>query len=296
MMINEINDYLHYLQVERGLSHNTLVSYRQDLTEAQRYFSQRVDRWGAVDQFLILDFLDELSGENKARNTVIRMVSCLRKFFLFLQQFQYIKTDPMAKIDTPKKAKTLPDVLTVDEVNELLATPDIKKSLGLRDRSILETMYATGLRVSELINLKLGDLHLTMHLIQTIGKGDKERIIPISDVAIDWLNQYLTEVRPNLQAKSSNNDYVYLNARGNHLTRQSIWQMLKKYVTKTNITKDIHPHTLRHSFATHLLENGADLRIVQEILGHSDISTTQIYTHISHQHLTEMYNQFHPRA
>lgn len=202
----------------------------------------------------------------------------------------------MLKVDSPKKAQTLPDVLTVAQVNQLLSMPNTNQKLGIRDRAILETLYATGLRVSELVNLKLGDLHLPMNLLQTIGKGDKERIIPISDVAVDWLNRYLTTTRVALLDGKPNTEFVFLNAHGRQLTRQAIWLMIKKYVNQAGIKRHVTPHTLRHSFATHLLENGADLRIVQELLGHSDISTTQIYTHVSHQHLTEVYNKYHPRA
>lgn len=295
-MHEQIEDYLHYLRVERGLSENTIKSYRQDLEEAGAFFDKHAGTIAKVDQFVILNFLESLQKQNKARNTIIREVSTLRRFFQYLVQFHVIKDDPMLKVDSPKKAQTLPDVLTVAEVNKLLSMPDVHKKLGIRDRAILETLYATGLRVSELVNLKLGDLHLPMNLLQTIGKGDKERIIPISDVAINWLNHYLKTTRVQLLSGKSNTEYVFLNAHGRRLTRQAIWQMIKKYVKQAGIKRHVTPHTLRHSFATHLLENGADLRIVQELLGHSDISTTQIYTHVSHKHLTEVYNKFHPRA
>lgn len=295
-MLNEVENYLHYLRVERGLSENTIKSYRQDLVEATTYFEKSESSLNQVDQFLILNYLEFLQNQHKARNTIIRTVSSLRKFFQYLMQFGIIKTDPMIKVDSPKKAYGLPDVLTVNEVTKLLSTPNVTTKLGVRDRAILETLYATGLRVSELVNLKLNDLHLPMNLLQTIGKGDRERIIPISDVAIDWLNQYLTTTRVRLLHHKTNTDYVFLNAHGRQLTRQAIWQMIKKYVSLAGIKRHVTPHTLRHSFATHLLENGADLRIVQELLGHADISTTQIYTHISHQHLTEVYNKYHPGA
>ena len=294
-MNEQIENYIHYLKVERALSPNTFSSYRQALVTARDYFLKKVTSWREVDQYLILDFLDELNQEKRARNTVIHTVSTLRKFFLYLQRVKVITTDPMAKIDSPKKAMVLPDVLTVQEVEELLDQPNVTKKLGFRDRTILETLYATGMRVSELVDLKISDLHLTMSMVQVLGKGDKQRIVPISSVAIDWLDQYLNTIRPQLLQKKRS-EYVFLNARGGQLSRQAIWQMLKKYVAQTMITKKITPHTLRHSFATHLLENGADLRIVQEMLGHSDISTTQIYTHVSSHHLTDVYNQYHPRA
>lgn len=295
-MHEQIEDYLHYLQVERGLSANTIQSYRQDLQEADAFFKTQTKSIAEIDQFVILNFLEQLQQQHKARNTVIRVVSTLRRFFQYLVQFGVIKDDPMLKVDSPKKAQTLPDVLTVAQVNQLLSMPNINQKLGIRDRAILETLYATGLRVSELVNLKLGDLHLPMNLLQTIGKGDKERIIPISDVAVDWLNRYLTTTRVALLDGKPNTEFIFLNAHGRQLTRQAIWLMIKKYVNQAGIKRHVTPHTLRHSFATHLLENGADLRIVQELLGHSDISTTQIYTHVSHQHLTEVYNKYHPRA
>lgn len=295
-MHEQIEDYLHYLQVERGLSANTIQSYRQDLQEADAFFKTQTKSIAEIDQFVILNFLEQLQQQHKARNTVIRVVSTLRRFFQYLVQFGVIKDDPMLKVDSPKKAQTLPDVLTVTQVNQLLSMPNINQKLGIRDRAILETLYATGLRVSELVNLKLGDLHLPMNLLQTIGKGDKERIIPISDVAVDWLNRYLTTTRVALLDGKPNTEFIFLNAHGRQLTCQAIWLMIKKYVNQAGIKRHVTPHTLRHSFATHLLENGADLRIVQELLGHSDISTTQIYTHVSHQHLTEVYNKYHPRA
>ncbi|MCI1922913.1 MAG: site-specific tyrosine recombinase XerD [Lentilactobacillus buchneri] len=295
-MDNQLADYLHFLRVERGLSENTIKSYQQDLSEAIHFFQKTTKDISKVDQFLILNYLENLQQEKKSRNTVIRTVSSLRNFFRYLAQFGVVPDDPMLKVDSPKQSKTLPDVLSVSEVNKLLSMPNVSKPLGVRDRAMLETLYATGLRVSELVNLRLVDLHLPMKLIQTVGKGDRERIIPIGDVAIDWITQYLKTTRIDLLRKRTNTDFVFLNAHGRRLTRQAIWQMIKKYVKLAGIKRHVTPHTLRHSFATHLLENGADLRIVQELLGHADISTTQIYTHISHRHLTEVYQKFHPRA
>ncbi len=295
-MNDQIENYLHYLRVERGLAENTLKSYHQDLSAASAFFKKRTTAVGEIDQFLILDYLESMQQSGKSRNTVIRTISSLRKFFQYLTQFGVIDEDPMLKVDSPKKAQSLPDVLSVKEVDRLLSMPNVSTPLGLRDRAMLETLYATGLRVSELVHLKLPDLHLEMGLIQTIGKGDRERIIPIGDVAKDWLNRYLKTTRLALLKKRPNTSSVFLNAHGRQLTRQAVWQMLKKYVNAAGIKHHVTPHTLRHSFATHLLENGADLRVVQELLGHADISTTQIYTHISHKHLTEVYNKFHPRA
>ena len=220
------------------------------------------------------------------------MISSLRRFHQFLRQERYTDHDPMQHIDSPKKAQKLPQTLSLAEVERLIAAPDTTTDLGIRDRAILEVMYATGLRVSELIGLKLGDIHLEMGLLQTVGKGDKERIVPLGDYAIHWLERYLTEVRPLLTKKTPNVMFLFVNNHGHGMSRQGIW----KNVIKAEIMKDVTPHTLRHSFATHLLENGADLRTVQELLGHADISTTQIYTHITKRRMTEVYKEFFPRA
>lgn len=293
---DELVDYLHYLTVERGLSMNTKHSYQQDLVQFFQYLmAEHYTSLQKVDRFTIMAFLGQLEQKGKSRNTVIRMVSTLRKFFEFLQLNKVIKTNPMEQVDSPKKAQHIPAVLTLEEVESLLQVPDTNTPLGMRNRTILEVMYATGLRVSELVNLKLDNLHLDLGLIQTIGKGDKERIIPIGDVAAKWLTRYLNEARP-LLGKQQDSHVIFLNDHGHQLTRQGIWKLIKQWVKQAGITKEVSPHTLRHSFATHILENGADLRIVQELLGHADISTTQIYTHISNKRLTEVYEKAHPRA
>lgn len=293
---DSVIEYLNYLKVERGLTENTLISYRQELKQFNYYLTKhKIINFSQVDRFVIMDYLKSIQQSGKSENSIIHSVSTLRKFFLFLKQENIIQNNPMLKIDTPKKAQHLPQVLSIDEVDRLLAVPDIKTDLGIRDRALLETMYATGLRVSELVNLTGDNLHLDMGFIQTLGKGNKERIIPIGDVAIDWLNIYLKQVRNKL-VKDSNEKHVFVNAHGRQLTRQGVWKNLKQQVRAAGINKNVTPHTLRHSFATHLLENGADLRIVQELLGHTDVSTTQIYTHISKKRLQDIYNKAHPRA
>ncbi|MCH5461353.1 site-specific tyrosine recombinase XerD [Lactobacillus sp. LC28-10] len=295
-MDEQIEDFLHDLRIERGLAANTISSYRLDLKEFREFLErQKITDITKVDQLTMLNFLKQQQTNGKSRNSVTRMVSTLRHFFQYLVQNDQLTVDPMAEVKAPKKSRPLPQVLTVTEVDALLAAPDTTNKYGIRDRAILEVMYATGLRVSELVHLKMGELHLEMGLIQTIGKGNKERIIPIGDVAIDWINRYLNESRP-LLLKQRTSPYLFLNAHGSGLSRQSIWQKIQQYVSVAGIRKHVTPHTLRHSFATHILENGADLRIVQELLGHSDISTTQIYTHISKKHLTEVYRKAHPRA
>ncbi|MEN3244597.1 site-specific tyrosine recombinase XerD [Fructilactobacillus sanfranciscensis] len=295
-MQDQINDYLHYLLVERGLSNNSIKSYQQDLKQFMVYLKDNhYEEFSSIDQYTILSYLEFEKNSGKARNSVIRLVSTLRKFFQYLKRFNKIKENPMNRIDTPKRGSHLPAVLNDNELSKLMSIPDFNNKYGIRDRTILETLYATGLRVSELVNLKLADLHLEMNLIQTIGKGDKERIVPIDDVAINWLNKYLNQVRPVL-LKNRTSKYVFLNAHGSKISRQSVWKKIKGYVVIADIHKDVTPHTLRHTFATHLLENGADLRTVQELLGHSDISTTQIYTHVSQEHLRQEYQKYHPRA
>ena len=289
-----IQDYLHYLKIERGLSENTRQSYRQDLKQYQQFLvSQKLTSF-TEDRFIILGFLQAQTTAKKAQSSITRSISTLRKFYQYLAREGRIQKDPMLQIDSPKQGRHLPAVLSSEEIERLLKTPDTSTPLGLRDRAILEVLYATGLRVSELVHLKLTDLHLSLGLIQTLGKGDKERIIPIGDVAVDWINQYLERSRNRL-TKGKDSPYLFVNFHGNGLARQGIWKNLKVIVQAAGIDKDVTPHTLRHSFATVLLENGADLRIVQELLGHSDISTTQIYTHISKKHLTEVYQRSHPR-
>lgn len=295
MAINNIlMDYLHYLKVERGLSENTINSYGIDLKLFLEYLRENeIPSFKQVNKEVIVNYMQSEKNNNKANSSILRSVSSLRKFFQYLAQEKIIEKDPMLLIDTPKKKQHLPQVLTKEEVEKLLRSPNTGQVLGLRDRAMLELMYATGLRISEIINLKLEDLHLTMGTLQTLGKGHKERIVPVGDEAIKWVNRYLEEARPKL-LKQKRSNYLFLNFHGNNLTRQGVWKNLKAEVRKAGIQKNITPHTLRHSFATHILENGADLRIVQELLGHADISTTQIYTHLSNKQLADIYNRAHP--
>lgn len=298
-MKNHLEEYLHYLKIERGLSENTIQSYKRDLSQYFSFLDEKeISSWEQVDRYFVLDFLEFLRNEGKSSATIIRMVSSLRKFHQFLRQERMTDNDPMQHIDTPKKTQRLPKTLSIKEVEKIIESPDTNDALGIRDRAILEVMYATGLRVTELITLKLDDLHLSLGLLQTVGKGDKERIIPLGDVAIKWVNLYLEKSRPELLAKNKKDktNILFLNYKGEGFTRQGIWKNLKAYVTHAGIEKEVTPHTLRHSFATHLLENGADLRVVQELLGHADISTTQIYTHISKKRMADVYKTYFPRA
>ena len=293
----DVEDYLRYSQIERGLSDNTIFAYRQDLMDFLVFLKKEgLDSWPtkAVD---IDAFLAEQRDLNKATSSISRMISSLRKFYQWLVRQNIQKINPMLEIDSPKKEHRLPVALSVDEVTKLLDQPDVTKKLGIRDRALLETLYATGIRVSELINLKFSDLHEELKLLKVLGKGSKERLIPISDVAISWIKSYQEKVRDPLLLKSGKyTDTIFLNNRGGTLTRQAVWQIIKRYCQMAGIRKNVTPHTLRHTFATHLLENGADLRVVQEILGHSDISTTQIYTNLSQQHILQVYAKTHPRT
>ncbi|WP_373868635.1 site-specific tyrosine recombinase XerD [Lactobacillus laiwuensis] len=293
----QVEDYLRYSQVERGLSNNTITAYRQDLTSFIR-FLQKENLTSWPTKVLDIDaFLAEQRDQKKATSSISRLITSLRKFYQWLVRQNIQKLNPMLEIDSPKKRRTLPVALTVNEVNKLLQQPDTKKKLGLRDRALLETLYATGIRVSELINLKFTDLHEELRLVKVFGKGSKERLIPISEVALSWIDSYKEKVRDPLILKiGKNTDFIFLNSRGSSLTRQAVWQIIKHYCKMAGIQKNVTPHTLRHTFATHLLENGADLRVVQEILGHSDISTTQIYTNLSQKHILQVYEKTHPRT
>ncbi|WP_179395359.1 site-specific tyrosine recombinase XerD [Lacticaseibacillus absianus] len=289
-----ISDFIHYLDVERGLAATTQTSYRQDLREFAGWLAEQPLTQFPEDLAVIQAFLSDQNGL-KAASSMSRMISAMRRFYRYLIQEALIDFDPMTLVDSPKPAQHLPATLSNTEIDRLMAAPDVTKPLGLRDRAIFELMYATGLRVSEVVNLRLDQMHLTLNLLQVTGKGDKERIVPISPQAVDWVQQYLGSARPQLTRKTAPVT-VFVNFHGRQLTRQGIWKNLKAYIDALGIQKNVTPHTLRHSFATHLLENGADLRVVQELLGHSDISTTQIYTHLSNKKIVAVYHETHPRG
>ncbi|MEJ9211348.1 site-specific tyrosine recombinase XerD [Bacillus smithii] len=297
-MNDYLQDFLHFLIVEKGLAKNTIVSYERDLKSYLHYL-QTVEQITDVNQITrihIIQFLNHLRKEGKSAKTLARHVASLRAFHQFLLREKVADQDPSVHIESPHLERSLPKVLTLSEVEALLEAPDRSKPSGLRDAAMLELLYATGIRVSELVNLNLDDLHLTMGFLRCIGKGNKERIIPVGKTALHVMEQYLQYGRPNMQSKKYRTDALFLNHHGNRLTRQGFWKILKGLAKKANIEKELTPHTLRHSFATHLLENGADLRAVQEMLGHADISTTQIYTHVTKTRLREVYSKFHPRA
>ncbi|SNZ10483.1 tyrosine recombinase XerD subunit [Terribacillus aidingensis] len=294
-MQEALDDFIHYLQIERGLSENTLQSYARDLRTYSKYLqANEVQEWAFVTRAKLTAYLRWLHDNGKSAATIARTLSSIRLFHQFLLREYGLKEDPSIHIDTPKKERKLPKILSSDEVDQLLSCPgtDI---LTIRNRAMLETLYATGLRVSELLALELDDLHLEMGFVRCFGKGSKERIVPLGDMAKARLEDYLNRSRKVLlKAKSS--DILFVNHHGNSLSRQGFWKVLKQIGRDAGIQKEITPHTLRHSFATHLLENGADLRAVQEMLGHADISTTQIYTHVTKTRLKDIYKTHHPRA
>ncbi|MDO4432093.1 MAG: site-specific tyrosine recombinase XerD [Aerococcaceae bacterium] len=297
-MKQHIENFKHYLLIDKGRSQNTVSSYVLDLQKFADYLKrQQLDVVQEVQSQHIRAFLAELRTQSYAASSASRMLSSLKQFFHYLMSEKIREDNPIALIQSPKKVQRLPKALTLQQVEHIIQAPDILTLHGIRDRAIFEVMYATGLRVSELTTLKIDALHLELGFIQTTGKGDKTRIIPIFDEAIEWLQRYLDEVRPLFVARRDDTPLeVFLTERGKAFTRQGIWKNLKKYVALAGINQEVSPHMLRHSFATHLLENGADLRVVQELLGHSDISTTQIYTHLSTQHLREVYRKSFPRA
>ncbi|KAA2272824.1 site-specific tyrosine recombinase XerD [Staphylococcus haemolyticus] len=291
-----IEEYLKFIQIEKGLSENTIGAYRRDLKKYQLYMQeQKIAHIDFIDRQTIQECLGSLIDQGASAKSIARFISTIRSFHQFALREKYAAKDPTVLIETPKYEKKLPDVLDVEEVIQLLETPDLTKNNGYRDRTILELLYATGMRVTELIKIEIEDVNLIMGFVKVFGKGNKERIIPLGDTVIEYLDTYINTVRPQLLKKTVTN-VLFLNLHGRPLTRQGIWKLIKQYGLRANITKTLTPHTLRHSFATHLLENGADLRAVQEMLGHSDISTTQLYTHVSKTQIRQMYNQFHPRA
>ncbi|MGO1433933.1 MAG: site-specific tyrosine recombinase XerD, partial [Ruoffia tabacinasalis] len=281
-----IDDYERYLLIDQGKSQNTIQSYMRDLKKFVTFINeQELVEINNINKDTIQLYIISLNKAGFAASTMNRMISTLKNFFHYLIREQKMDHNPMDLIQGAKNRKHLPKTLSSKEIDRLLDSPDAETNNGIRDRAILEVMYASGLRVSELTHLKMNELHLELGFIQTIGKGDKERIIPIGEEALFWIKKYLEEVYPVYSKKSTDSTILFLTQRGKQFTRQGIWKNLKKYVNLAGIDHEVSPHILRHSFATHLLENGADLRMVQELLGHSDISTTQIYTHVSKQRL-----------
>nr|WP_277753195.1 site-specific tyrosine recombinase XerD [Metabacillus mangrovi] len=292
-----MKDFTHYMIVERGLSQNTVVSYERDLKNYIRFLQeQELDSLNKVSRANIIQFLKMLKDSSKSSKTIARHVASVRAFHQFLLREKAVDQDPSVHIETPQIERTLPKVLSLQEVEKLMETPLMNSPFGYRDRAMLELLYATGIRVSEMTELNLPDVHLEMGFIRCLGKGNKERIVPIGRTAAAAITDYLDKGRSRLHNRKEATDALFLNHHGKRITRQGFWKNLKKIALEAGIQKELTPHTLRHSFATHLLENGADLRAVQEMLGHADISTTQIYTHVTKTRLKDVYQQFHPRA
>ena len=293
MQSDLLTRFLNYLAVEKGLSRNTLESYGRDLRKYFSYMEKKAP--DTVTQQDVLDFLFHLSQEGIALPSAARCLSAIRGFHKYLLIDNLASRDPTVNIDSPRGWTRLPKTLSSSEVEVLLDQPDLATMLGIRDKAMLEVIYAAGLRVSELVGLRLQDVNLERGFVIIVGKGSKERAVPLGDVASARLKEYFERARP-LLLKGQACDAVFVSSRRRQLTRQMFWERIKKYVRKAGITRNVSPHTLRHSFATHLLDNGADLRAVQAMLGHSDISTTQIYTHVSRERLKKIHEKHHPRG
>lgn len=296
-MTGRMQLFLEYLTVELGLSANTRQAYERDLRLFCKTLSfKNSDALVNVSREQITGYMMQLKEKGLAAATIARKLAAIKAFYRFMTAEGYMDANPAEVVEAGTKGIKLPRVLSEDEVVRLLNQPDITTAEGFRDRTMLEVLYATGMRVSELINLTLERVDLNMKYIIAFGKGSKERIVPLGSVAAEFLQQYLEKVRPKLTHAARNTNIVFLAFGGHELTRQRFWQIIRAYGRKANINKALTPHILRHSFATHLLDNGADLRSVQELLGHSDISTTQIYTHLTNKRLRDIYAKAHPRA
>jgi integrase/recombinase XerD len=290
-----ISAFLTHVRVEKGLSSNTVSAYHRDLAKFDEFAKKRNLSLEAVSRDDLVDFLAGLYRHKLESKSVARHLVTLRNFFRFAQIQEWIPADPSINLESPKIRRSLPGYLRLEEVERLLAQPD-KTPLGLRDRAMLEVLYSTGLRVSELTGLRVSDLDSKVGCVRCIGKGDKERIVPVGKKALAMVDRYLRDARPKLLGKTVGNPTLFVNRRGKQLTRVGVWKILSGYGRKAGLRTALTPHMLRHSFATHLLERGADLRSVQLMLGHADISTTQIYTHVVEERLKQIYKAHHPRA
>jgi integrase/recombinase XerD len=288
-----IDGYLAYLRDVRRMSPNTVESYARDLAALAAFAEKRNVDPGAMDRRDLEAFVRSLLAGGLSPRSTARAVACVRGFFKFLAVEQRLESSAADDLRAPRAWAALPRFLDLDEVDRLLAQPDVSTPRGLRDKALISVLYATGLRVTELISLKGSNLHLDEGYLTCVGKGDKERIVPIGQEATDWVRRYLAEGRPRLAARSS--PWLFVNARGGPLSRVGFWKLLKEYGLKAGLPRNISPHVLRHSFATHLLDRGADLRAIQMMLGHADLSTTQIYTHVLEARLRSVYDRFHPR-
>jgi integrase/recombinase XerD len=292
-----ISSFLTHVQVEKGLASNTLSAYRRDLAKFEDFAKKRKLELAAANRDDLVDFLASLYRQKLESKTVARHLVTLRNFFRHAQVQELIVEDPTAHLESPKIRRSLPGYLRLEEVEKLLELPDQATPLGLRDRAMLEVLYSTGLRVSELTSLRVPDMDMKVGCVRCIGKGDKERIVPVGKKALGIVERYLRDGRPKLIAgRSGGGGFLFVNRRGGRISRVGVWKILSAYGRRAGLRVPLTPHMLRHSFATHLLERGADLRSVQLMLGHSDISTTQIYTHVVEERLKQIYKAHHPRA
>ena len=289
-----IDNFIDVLWLEKGLSKNTLSAYRHDISSFSDWYKgvsllevQRVD---------LLDYLSQRLKDGYSSRSTARSLSSLRAFYSHITVKHNLKENPTSRVDSPKLGRSLPKTLSEDEVEKLISSPDVEDYIGLRDRAMLELIYACGLRVSELISLDMLNLNLRQGVIRVIGKGEKERLVPMGEEALDWVQRYINKGRPYLLKEDNKVSELFLSKRGKSMTRQTFWYRIKEYANKASINKELSPHTLRHAFATHLINHGADLRTVQLLLGHSSLSTTQIYTEVARHRMKELHNEHHPRG
>lgn len=295
-MQKQLQSYTNYLAVEKGLSRNTLESYNRDLRKLIAFLKKKaVTSPEKVTSELLTEFIGELRKNGHATSSISRCIASIRSFFNFLLQEGVVSKNIAGNLESPRIERKLPRILTTEEVDKLLEQPSPGKHKELRDRAMLELLYASGIRVSELVSLDINDFDPRVGYLRCRGKGMKDRIVPVGSVAVNYVNEYLQKTRTRM-IRTNGETALFVNQHGRRMTRQGFWKILKKYAQKANINGEITPHTLRHSFATHLLENGADLRSVQEMLGHSDIATTQIYTQVTRRKIREVYDKAHPRA
>jgi len=291
-----IDPFLHYLAVEKGLARNTLEAYSRDLNAYLDFLEGGgIASLAETTSLTVMAFIQQLKKRGLSMRSITRALVALRGLYRFLAREGYLEANPLEDMELPRLGPTLPHVLTVQDIERLLAQPDMESPRGIRDGAMLELLYATGMRVSELVELPTSGLNLDVGFVTVRGKGNKERIVPIGEMAMDRARTYLEQGRP-VMLKGRESPYLFVNNRGGGLSRQGFWKILRNYALQAGITKHITPHTLRHSFATHLLERGADLRFIQAMLGHVDISTTQVYTHVNQEYLRKLHRQYHPRG
>ncbi len=303
-----VEEYLEFCRVEKGLAENSVAAYGRDLLHLMRFSEEKNWETGPREYLQLMEFLNAVYNIGLSSSSVLRLTSTIRNFYRYLLENERIQSDPSAQLDAPRKLLRLPRMLSREQIASLLAQPDVTSQAGIRDRAMLELLYASGMRISEMLGLTLPQLHPDLHFVVCYGKGSRERMAPVNESSADWIHKYLQEVRPGQTGrkhqknfgdsnKKSDQQKLFLNERGKPLTRQGFWKILKQYGKAAGIeTSLLTPHAFRHSFATHLLEGGADLRSVQMLLGHADISTTEIYTHVSREHLQRVYRKHHPRA